>query len=1224
MAAAPLPNGSAQRMPFSSPMTDISTSSNSSPPLKQKVREKLQGKAPKKTNQSSTKAAQERPVLPTLNLITKFVPTEDGQVLSESNHKRKESLQERRKKARKEGSKGPVEIIKSADGRVSGLSPSDRTLVIGIALQPEKVDAQRGGLVTQNTGNHQGVTPEIVITPAALENPWHLPNARYRPRSSVYSQATQYARGLSHSGNVPLNQDAPPVPPLPANAMKQTHRNARPISAASWHTDFSEDEDLNALRKRYSGESQLGILRMKSTDTAATRHRSRGWWNTLLSPLLDKQSVMATSKSIKALERKTSEIAVKSKFDFDSSPIAEVERGRSETPNTIRTDITPWEKNRETLAFFNDSPTEIKQHPDWERRETVLSADFVPEKGFGEAAEYYEACWHDLHSPTPFFGCENHTCRRLWFYRHGPAIGGPDAAYEAEQRALASSLHLHTSGAERHVGFEDRSRMAVSPLEATRALDGQSTIQATKQPRSPHARNMSDSTEIDEEPDAASEAQTPQSLPNSKAVSPILVVKEAVRNKSTKADHLLFRAAEQGQGATKEGQRAASDQPKPVAPKPSVTALGLPRSSPQPSLTPSPPALTPGLRREFANHNAIAMQPAAAVETAPAAAPVDPSQIQKPRAAPLPPQARSLERGLVASNVGRTPAWSPLGEHEVESQDGLGIHTVRGLPANPSPKPALHRRYESSREVSRERSGSRERLVTAPSFEPPPRAWPIAENKKLPNASAREIQEKQTTKQSEKKWKMAGCIPQAKTKGGKRKRRCCFLIFGVLLAMVILIVILVLTLTIPRSDIPIQSSWLNISGFPPIPTGIATIARPNAAMEFSQCVAPTTMWSCALPKEQQQSIAPNQPDQPNFRIEIRFQNGSAAINSSNSTSSRRSVDPHSPASAGQFIRSQIIKARDSFTNSLFTPNPAPPSQDDQSFLGQYTDNNTAPFPGEQTPFFISFLPTTAASTSKVKRRQDSSLETNSTNLFPNISVAVPPPSVNSDGTAAAANLYPFPAAQPLQLYNRGRSDEHYGFYTYFDRSIFLRSQDLLNSTSEPNVPGDENGGAEESAANVRCTWTQTRFLVQIWTNAGNALQLLSAASSNSTNTSSTVTSTAEASTSTSSPVSGQNSANNFSRPGSFPYPVSITMDRHGGDKDTKMIYCYGMDANERIVLSEKQIHIENRTTGGILVNPSEGIFGQTNVSTSQGGPGGIDGGTGGCKCLWQNWEPAAA
>ena len=102
------------------------------------------------------------------------------------------------------------------------------------------------------------------------------------------------------------------------------------------------------------------------------------------------------------------------------------------------------------------------------------------------------------------------------------------------------------------------------------------------------------------------------------------------------------------------------------------------------------------------------------------------------------------------------------------------------------------------------------------------------------------------------------------------------------------------------------------------------------------------------------------------------------------------------------------------------------------------------------------------------------------------------------------------------------------------------------------------------------------------------------------------------------------SANDFSRPGSFPYPVSITLDRHGGDIKTKMIYCYGLDDRRHIISDQKKLQLEDRAFGGHLINPALGPFGNVNVSISEGGPGGIDGGTGGCSCLWKNWNGADA
>ena len=85
--------------------------------------------------------------------------------------------------------------------------------------------------------------------------------------------------------------------------------------------------------------------------------------------------------------------------------------------------------------------------------------------------------------------------------------------------------------------------------------------------------------------------------------------------------------------------------------------------------------------------------------------------------------------------------------------------------------------------------------------------------------------------------------------------------------------------------------------------------------------------------------------------------------------------------------------------------------------------------------------------------------------------------------------------------------------------------------------------------------------------------------------------------------------------------MSISLDRHGGDITKKMIYCYAMDKRERIIVEKRKIQLENRGVGGQLVNPATGPFGgKVKVSKADGGPGGIDGGTGGCGCQWRNFQ----
>ncbi|KAJ4383031.1 hypothetical protein N0V86_002259 [Didymella sp. IMI 355093] len=409
----------------------------------------------------------------------------------------------------------------------------------------------------------------------------------------------------------------------------------------------------------------------------------------------------------------------------------------------------------------------------------------------------------------------------------------------------------------------------------------------------------------------------------------------------------------------------------------------------------------------------------------------------------------------------------------------------------------------------------------------------------------------------------------------KKKRGCFFWCCGCCLLLVVLLAILIPVVvvfsrkkddTTPTTPITNQSGggstsdWLTLTNLPPVPTGILTIAQPEAVEEESGCVAPTTLWSCALPKELQDSIKPNKPDQPNMKIEIMYDNSSAT------KTTKRAANA---VSVGAFIREHFLKAR-----AAPSPSPAPPSSDDMVFLGKTTDGNSAPFDGEDTPLFVSFQdPQTT--TSRLAKRDNGDPT--------NITASIPAPMLNPDGTAAPANLLPFPSAQPLRLYNRGKDDEHYGFYSYYDRSIFLKQ---INGTNRGGNPADTDGGSTEEAATLRCTFAQTRFLVQIWTRSEKSKPLLQ-----SSTTSGSI---------------------DLKRPGTFPYPVTVTIDRHGGDAAKKNLYCYQMESDSTIKddASRRSFQFEDRAFGGNLVNGTQGRF---NVS----GP--IDGGSGGCSCKYQNW-----
>lgn len=451
-----------------------------------------------------------------------------------------------------------------------------------------------------------------------------------------------------------------------------------------------------------------------------------------------------------------------------------------------------------------------------------------------------------------------------------------------------------------------------------------------------------------------------------------------------------------------------------------------------------------------------------------------------------------------------------------------------------------------------------------------------------------------------------GNKPAEKDAGRSKKKKWYIGVGTGLLILTITCIILAIELTRKGDGTPVQSQWLNLTGFPPLPTGISTIIRPDVTNADSSCVQPSAMWSCAIPKEAQWSVAPNDPDQPNFRIEIRFRNGTLPSNET------QPIQSLILTRSRLFSRTSMSRRQsDPFTNDLFTPNPAPPSIAEQIFLGNTTDNITIPFQGETTPFYITFLPTqpivpSAFDTNgtSLSRRQTSSLS-NDTKL-------IPPPSINADGTATPANLLPtspYPFSQPLRLYNRGQATEHYGFYTYFDRSIFLHSDSPLNSSSAlanvDSIPANGDGGSPRSSATMRCTWSQTRFLVKIWTNPIFGATLLGPQYN------------------LNDPPPGSNSATDYTPPGSFPYPVTVTLDRHGGDLHSKGIYCYGM--SESIIITTDSAFVpEDRSSGGVAVNPAPPLIELPSDDGDDGDGfnpdlGGIDGGTGGCGCSWQNW-----
>lgn len=429
------------------------------------------------------------------------------------------------------------------------------------------------------------------------------------------------------------------------------------------------------------------------------------------------------------------------------------------------------------------------------------------------------------------------------------------------------------------------------------------------------------------------------------------------------------------------------------------------------------------------------------------------------------------------------------------------------------------------------------------------------------------------------------------------------------------------------------SVWLNLTNFPPIPTGVATVVGADNSQAVSGCMQPASLWSCSLPPELQAANEPSEPDQPTFVFQIQYDNNTrelwnvpngaaptpstaaasaaatsatssmasttatSATSSAASTTATNSLVGSEPTNGNAGATTELaslgfISRRDDDDATLYdtgvAPNPSPPDYDEMWFLGNWTDGIvSANKSGEPTPFYISFFPSLGDSAgpdmltdstpaaAKGKRQSLSQL---------------PAPILNPDGTGAAAQLRPFPFQQPLRLYDRGLPTEHYGFYSYFNKTIYVSSLDDDDNTT--NAAAADEGGVRESNAAWYATFTQTRFVVKIWTrkSAGGgsgAARLIGSSSSSSS------------------------SSNATSSPGSFPYPITVGEDTHGGNNRLKYAFAYGVEADRHVNTTQVRALQNDLSFGGSVFNAA--------VPNGDLSWGGTDGGTGGCKCEWVNW-----
>ncbi|KAG9241560.1 hypothetical protein BJ878DRAFT_221643 [Calycina marina] len=603
-------------------------------------------------------------------------------------------------------------------------------------------------------------------------------------------------------------------------------------------------------------------------------------------------------------------------------------------------------------------------------------------------------------------------------------------------------------------------------------------------------------------------------------------------------------------------------------------------ASDRPLSSPPPPPYSPPPRRAATSNDRAVL-------------PLTPGQLELPQSGTPPELQYPSSPGPLSPSLQRAMATRggiPMSEVNTSTADTTRIPMLE-VPLTPGTQRLINLNTNINTVNVNSRYGELLPRNEPVYFEPPPTA---ATSSKSQKAEAKRRQLEKEDSETEKGgccWKFLKCIPKRKCCGRSgpeslKKRKWYIGLITAFLTMVILAVALATTLHQKSSTVIGPSQWLNITGFPPIFAGLSTVANPVNIKTTTACIFPGTVWSCSLPKELQSTIGENPVNEPNLLFNIQWDNSSQTNSTfANVTggSKLKLRGVGNAVSARQFIRHLVLKTREIIT---FVPNPAPPSFAEGFFLGNTTDGIVSPNKnGEPTPFYISLLQPAAFGLTKREVVEGKTVD------FPNITAEIPSPSLNNDGTAAPANLIPLPSQQPIRLYDRDLPTEHYGFYTYYDRSIFLKSIAFKDAAdlNDGDSPDDLNGGALKTAANFRVTWAQTRFLIQMWTRMNSTARLNGNL-----------------------PIKG-----NFTQPGTFPYPITITIDRHGGDISKKMVYSYRMGVGQSINASSGVLMSEARAFGGTTINPAPFLF---QNQTSDPALGGFDGGTSGCNCQWTNFQ----
>ncbi|KAF8472539.1 hypothetical protein BDZ91DRAFT_437391 [Kalaharituber pfeilii] len=312
-------------------------------------------------------------------------------------------------------------------------------------------------------------------------------------------------------------------------------------------------------------------------------------------------------------------------------------------------------------------------------------------------------------------------------------------------------------------------------------------------------------------------------------------------------------------------------------------------------------------------------------------------------------------------------------------------------------------------------------------------------------------------------WACFRCfIAKPKTAGGPVRndvvsKKFCFL--ALVIVVMIITIPIVLIKVVARKQVDsgnvrdkdrLSAQMLELTGFPPIPTGVSLmqpVAMPRAQ---TTCVKPPELWSCNLPPPISNSI-------PEFRFEIRY----------------RPMD----------------RQKDG-PDSIWAPRPpkVPSAEDYQELAAKDSiqSNNTA---GIKTEFLFSMTLNNNEVTSEVedksvkKRERLSSADEDGEHSEELLqrhfieSQLVKRQSI-ADPSQNPPNMLPYTFRnQPLRLMDKSLPSEHYTAHIYFQKSIYL---DSIRVDSRRPLANNEVPGSSD-AAKWACVWSFTRFKVQIFT-----------------------------------------------------------------------------------------------------------------------------------------------